>query len=98
MDRGRLKLADFLVEDERRRIMNWLSEIDMETVHDKIFAGKHDGTAEWLLQEQLFGEWVNARQSTLLWCFGGRGLSLTLLSGFESFARLTIAAAGIGKS
>jgi len=59
--------------------MEWLSKIDMESVHDTIFQSKQDGTAEWLFQERLFVEWVNAQQSTLLWCFGGRKLSQKLM-------------------
>ena len=64
--------------------MEWLSRIDMEGVHDTIFREKHTGTAEWLFQDSAFIKWVDARQSTLLWCFGGRRLSLILLPGDKS--------------
>jgi hypothetical protein len=57
---------------EREELLNWISQDDYEDVHDTIYAKKHAGTGEWLLQTDEFRMWYSSPISTLLWCYGKR--------------------------
>ena len=37
-----------------------------------MYAKKHPGTGDWLLQTQQFQDWFNNLESALLWCYGKR--------------------------
>jgi hypothetical protein len=60
--------------EQREELLNWISSDDYEEVHDTIYAKKHAGTGEWLLQMDEFRAWDNSRTSALLWCHGKREL------------------------
>jgi hypothetical protein len=62
---------------EREEVLNWVSPHDYEEAHDNIYAKKHAGTGEWLLQTDEFRTWDNSKASTLLWCYGKRKLRLS---------------------
>jgi hypothetical protein len=57
---------------EKEELLNWISLLDFEEVHDNIYKKKHAGTGEWLLQTSQFSAWDNSQSSTLLWCYGKR--------------------------
>jgi ankyrin repeat domain-containing protein 50 len=61
----------FLVT-ERESFLNWISSIPFEQTHEDIYAKKHRGTGDWLLQTIQFREWFESTGSTLLWCYGKR--------------------------
>jgi hypothetical protein len=56
----------------REDFLNWISPHDYEEAHDNIYAKKHPGTGEWLLQTKEFKSWVDSSTSALLWCHGKR--------------------------
>jgi ankyrin repeat domain-containing protein 50 len=57
---------------ERESFLDWISKIDFEKVHDGIYAKKHRGTGDWLIQKEEFQTWFSSLKSSLLWCHGKR--------------------------
>lgn len=57
---------------DREDFLNWLSTIDFEKVHDDIYAAKHEGTGDWLIEAEEFQSWLKTPKSSLLWCNGKR--------------------------
>jgi hypothetical protein len=57
---------------ERSSFLAWVSDIDFETVHQNIYAKKHDNTGDWLVMEPKYQQWLNSPASSLLWCHGKR--------------------------
>jgi hypothetical protein len=58
--------------DERESFLGWISQTDFEKSHEDIYAAKHPGTGDWLLQTDKFQTWVENPKSSLLWCYGKR--------------------------
>ena len=56
--------------DEREAFLSWISQVDFEKSHEDIYATKHPGTGDWLLQTEQFQTWLDHSQSKLLWCHG----------------------------
>ncbi|KAJ4288061.1 hypothetical protein N0V90_012078 [Kalmusia sp. IMI 367209] len=63
---------------ERSTFLSWLSDIDFEDVHQSIYAKKHKGTGDWLINEPKFQQWMRSPRSSLLWCNGKPGIELSL--------------------
>jgi hypothetical protein len=61
-----------VIVEERERFLRWISEIPFEKIHENIYAKKHPGTGDWLLQTPQFQDWFNNSGSALLWCYGKR--------------------------
>lgn len=65
-------------DDERQKVLEWLAEqsgLNYDEDHDRIFKRRHQGTGNWLLESVQFREWIDAKQSCLLWCHGNRKIS-----------------------
>ncbi|KAJ7742082.1 ankyrin repeat-containing domain protein [Mycena metata] len=65
-------------EEERTKIVNWLSPINFFLRHAAISEMREKGTGEWLLKHPLFGEWKSGLGNTL-WCHGIPGAGKTVL-------------------
>jgi hypothetical protein len=61
-------------EEESRRILRWLSQLDFEEKHRDILSKLHPGTGQWLLDLDEFQAWRNGLldSSPTLWCPGIR--------------------------
>lgn len=60
--------------------MNWLSKDNYEETHEKNYAEKYKGTADWLLARPEFEGWFASEKSTLHWCCGGPGMGKSVLA------------------
>jgi len=69
---SRGSFADAVAVKERESFLDWISKIDFEKSHDDIYAKKHEGTGDWLIQKQEFQTWFSSSKSSLLWCLGKR--------------------------
>jgi hypothetical protein len=58
--------------DEREAFLGWISKVDFEKSHEDIYATKHPGTGDWLIQRVEFQSWFESPKSSLLWCHGKR--------------------------
>ncbi|KAJ7016332.1 hypothetical protein C8F04DRAFT_1202503 [Mycena alexandri] len=56
-------------EEERTKIINWLSPINFFLRHAAISEMREKGTGEWLLKHPLFEKWESGLGNTL-WCHG----------------------------
>jgi hypothetical protein len=61
-----------LIVEEREKFLGWISNIPFEKIHEAMYAKKHPGTGDWLLQTPQFQDWFNNSGSALLWCYGKR--------------------------
>lgn len=61
-----------LLDTERTKILQWLSEVEYQKHHWNAKEGRIDRTGEWLLRRQEFQEWQVSSVSTILWLHGIR--------------------------
>ena len=59
-------------DEERRKILRWLSPDDFERTHERHLKKRFEKTGQWLLDDPRFISWENGLQSSLLWCHGAR--------------------------
>lgn len=64
---------------ENRRILDWLSTEDYGAQHSDVVQIRSQGTGQWLLESQEFGEWLTAERNTLF-CPGLPGAGKTVMS------------------
>lgn len=57
---------------ERVRILQWISAIPYEDMHDQSKVGRMDGTGLWLLEEKKFRLWRDTQSPMTLWLHGPR--------------------------
>jgi hypothetical protein len=58
-------------EEERKKIIDWLSPINFFLQHADISQLREKGTGGWLLANPVFKKWESGSGSTL-WCHGIR--------------------------
>ncbi|KAF5624688.1 ankyrin repeat-containing protein [Fusarium tjaetaba] len=75
-----MRLWKHLNEDERCKIIQWVSDIPYESDHYIASKGRVDGTGEWLLSHEVYATWRQSDTSTLLWLNGIPGAGKTKLS------------------
>ncbi|KAF5011288.1 hypothetical protein FDECE_2588 [Fusarium decemcellulare] len=75
-----IQLWKQLNEDERCKILQWVSDIPYETDHYTARKGRVNGTGEWLLRHPVYTTWRQSDKSTLLWLNGIPGAGKTKLS------------------
>lgn len=78
----RYEREEALKKDERRKsILQWVSEIDFEDVHEMKYAKRHKHTGDWLLQSDEFRHFMDSTdKSSMLWCYGKPGVGKSILS------------------
>jgi len=54
----------------RQDVRKWLSPPDPSTNHDTVHSTKHEGTATWFLQADIYNKWKST--PSLLWIHGKR--------------------------
>jgi hypothetical protein len=57
----------------QRDVQRWLSPPDPSTNHDFVWSARHDGTAAWFLEGDVYKKWKET--GSLLWIHGKRMLS-----------------------
>lgn len=68
-------------DQEKRSILSWISQSDVETKHSEILSKRLPGTVEWFLQESAFEEWISGHGgSSILWCPGFPGVGKTTIT------------------
>ncbi|KAJ4856183.1 ankyrin repeat domain-containing protein [Trichoderma breve] len=80
MDTDTLQLWKKLNEDERVKILQWISDIPYESDHYTAKSGRIEGTGGWLIQHETYKAWRDAKESTVLWLNGIPGAGKTKLS------------------
>jgi hypothetical protein len=58
--------------EEYVKIVQWISSIPFEDVHNDARAGRTGGTGNWLLEHPQFQEWRNTSDASVLWICGSR--------------------------
>lgn len=61
-----------LDEEERSRILQWISEVPFESDHYNATQGRVKGTGTWLLEHDTYRSWRAATVSTVMWLHGIR--------------------------
>ncbi|GKU08491.1 hypothetical protein FLAG1_11389 [Fusarium langsethiae] len=74
------QLWKYLNEDERCKILQWVSDIPYESDHYIARKGRVEGTGDWLISHEVYATWHNSDRSTLLWLNGIPGAGKTKLS------------------
>jgi hypothetical protein len=72
LDMETLQLWKMLNEDERVKILQWVSDIPYESDHYNAKTGRIEGTGGWLMQHKTYDTWRDAQDSTVLWLNGIR--------------------------
>ena len=71
---------DHLKEEQRERILNWISTVDYRSHHLDIHNRLLQGTTEWLFEKPEFVQWMHSPVSSLLWLRGDGKLNSIHLS------------------
>lgn len=59
-------------DQERRDLLDWVSDIQSGRHHDEIEERREPGTGGWLVQDERFHEWMDSPSSSTLWLQGSR--------------------------
>jgi hypothetical protein len=59
-------------DQERRDLLEWVSDIQYGRHHDEIEERREPGTGDWLVQDERFREWMVSPSSSTLWLQGSR--------------------------
>ncbi|ESU18163.1 hypothetical protein FGSG_11438 [Fusarium graminearum PH-1] len=74
------QLWKHLNEDERCKILQWVSDIPYESDHYIARKGRVEGTGEWLMGHEVYQTWQRPDTSNLMWLNGIPGAGKTKLS------------------
>ena len=86
--RYRLKILMVALDDEERKILDWLSSLNFESKQNDIFRRRHAQTGSWFLDSPDFQNWVTDRAKTL-YCSGIPGAGKTVLASISTDYLLT---------
>ncbi|KAI5839052.1 ankyrin repeat-containing domain protein [Morchella snyderi] len=64
----------------RHDLLAWLSELDFDQDHERIYSRRHMDTGNWLVDSPQFKDWENSKESSLLWCYGTPGVGKSVLA------------------
>ena len=67
------------LDDEERKVLDWLSPLDFASKQCDIFRRRHEGTGAWFLNSPDFQNWVTGRAETLF-CPGIPGAGKTVIA------------------
>ena len=79
VDGGVSALLEHVDEDERIKVLDWISPILFGKHHDTVKESRTSGTCEWLLQHERFREWEETSSSVVLWLQGSRKRGYTVV-------------------
>jgi hypothetical protein len=88
-----LKPLSYIIGQDRRDILGWLSGIDSRTRQIDTLSRRQEGTGQWLFEDPAFERWICGADRTL-WCVGIRMLFLS----FRLESQLMETLAGAGKT
>lgn len=70
---GRVQKLQLQNDDqERRKILDWISPLDFSSQQNAILGQRQEGTGNWLLKSEDFQKWMGDSRGTLL-CVGMPG-------------------------
>lgn len=67
------------LDDEDRKILNWLSSLNFVTKQNDVLSRRHEKTGAWFLNSSEFVNWV-AGPARMLWCPGIPGAGKTVIA------------------
>ncbi|GLB45326.1 hypothetical protein LshimejAT787_2100860 [Lyophyllum shimeji] len=73
------RINAFLDGEERRKIMAWVSPVDVASQHSDVASRRLPGTGQWFLDSDAFKEWERGNGQAL-WCPGIPGAGKTVLA------------------
>lgn len=68
-----------IIDDNRQKILDWLSGADDGAQHSDYISGRQSGTGQWLLDSSEFREWLHGTRSTIF-CPGIPGSGKTMMA------------------
>ena len=72
-------LTNFVVEETRLQICQWLSNVDTDASHEIALSVHHPGTCAWILHTMEFKQWL-LQEKSVLWVHAIPGAGKTILS------------------
>lgn len=66
------QVLQLVSEQERRSLLDWISNVQYGRHHDEIEEKRRSGTGDWLIQHEKFCEWIDSPESGVLWLQGSR--------------------------
>ncbi|MCJ1286866.1 hypothetical protein MMC26_006212 [Xylographa opegraphella] len=76
--------------DQHRSIVQWLSPINAQTIRTKLASTRVNGSGTWFSNSEIFQNWVESHESTILWLNGitGAGKSTLITTAAERLLAL----------
>lgn len=86
------KLSKFVDEQERAKVLSWVSAIEMDTVHvhhrDKAESDARQSPGAWILSNDEYLQWARADKTNSIWISSGVGTGKTVLTSTVIEARM----------
>ena len=74
-------LSSIEVEEQRHKLLYWLSNYDHEERHDEIASSRASSTGFWLFETDQFRNWHDEPNANpVLWCHGAQGAGKSVLT------------------
>ncbi|KAG8825907.1 hypothetical protein FRC18_010190, partial [Serendipita sp. 400] len=73
------KVRKHAYDEERQKILDWLSPINFFARQNEIFSTRQPDTGTWLLESSEFQKWKSGEAKTL-WCVGMPGAGKTVMA------------------
>lgn len=81
VQRGMISLEEQRINENKGKLLDWLSPITMHDKQQDTFSRRQKGTGEWLLEAPVFLDWLeNGGSDPILWCHGHPGAGKTIMS------------------
>ena len=74
-----IRLNQYQVDEERRKITNWLSPTNFSALQTDLIKRHQEGTGQWLLDSEEFEKWI-AEPGQTLFCPGIPGAGKTMMT------------------
>ncbi|KAK2795666.1 hypothetical protein FQN52_003515 [Onygenales sp. PD_12] len=72
-------LLETVNDEERLKILDWISDVLYRADHHTVADNRTQGTCEWILKHPSYFEWYNTSSSVTLWLYGTAGTGKTFL-------------------
>ncbi|PGH08637.1 hypothetical protein GX51_01157 [Blastomyces parvus] len=73
-------LLETVTDEERLKILDWISRVLYGQNHSTVSDSRTQGTCEWLLEHSSYIEWKKSSSSVILWLDGTAGTGKTYLT------------------
>ena len=77
---NKLALEEAKKESDHRQFISGIPSVNYIAKHEKIRQARYEGTGTWIFDDEIFRDWMESQQSSILCCHGIPGCGKTVLA------------------